>query len=187
MPSLADLQSVLSRNDLAGFRAIFLVLYVPLYRYAMTLVRSSADAEDIVQDLFTTLWCGRATLQIRTASLQTYLFPAVRNRCFDFLRKRQVESRAHMSAEITDAPAVVPKDVVADAAVRDSELRAAINAAIADLPERRRQSFVLRYIDGMPERQVAETLHVRVNTVHTHVRLALATLRTKLAEYQRDH
>lgn len=183
-----DIAGVLRRSDNVGFKAIFTAFYVALVNYASVVVDSREDAEDVVQSVFTTLWCHRETLDITSCS-SLYLYSAVRHRAYDVLRQRATRSRAHTTAEQTGAPAASPgvePDPVAGASERETELLATVELAVAALPERRRRALILRYKCELPERAIAELLEVEVGTVHTHLRLALKSLRQELGELRRD-
>ena len=183
-----DLASVLQRSDNVGFKAIFNAFYVALVNYASVVVDSREDAEDVVQSVFTTVWCHRQNLGI-TSSSSLYLYSAVRHRAYDVLRQRATRSRAHTTAEQTGAPSASPEvepDPVAGASERETELLATVELAVAALPERRRRALILRYKCELPERAIAELLEVEVGTVHTHLRLALKSLRQELGELHRD-
>ena len=183
-----DLAGVLRRSDNVGFKAIFTAFYVALVNYASVVVDSREDAEDVVQSVFTTLWCHRQTLDI-TSSSSLYLYSAVRYRAYDCLRQRATRTRAHTTAEQTGAPAAsseVQPDPIAGASERETELLATVELAVAALPERRRRALILRYKCELPERAIAELLEVEVGTVHTHLRLALRSLREELGELRRD-
>ena len=183
-----DLAGVLRRGDGVGFKAIFNGFYVPLVHYATVVVDSREDAEDVVQSVFTALWIHRSTLDI-TSSSSLYLYSAVRNRAYDCLRQRATLARAHTTAEQVGVPAASPEvkpDPIAGASERETELLTAVEFAIATLPERRRRALILRYKCELPERAIAELLEVEVGTVHTHLRLALRSLRRELGELRRD-
>jgi RNA polymerase sigma factor (sigma-70 family) len=183
-----DLAGVLRRSDGLGFKAIFKAFYVDLVHYVSVVVDSREDAEDIVQNVFTALWCHRRTLNV-TSSSSLYLFSAVRHRAYDCLRQRATRSRAYTTAERAGAPAArneVEPDPIAGAAERETELLTTVEFAIAALPERRRRALILRYKCELPEREIAELLEVEVGTVHTHLRLGLRSLREKLGKLRRD-
>src|SRR5580704_8999442 len=118
-----DIAGVLRRSDNVGFKAIFTAFYVALVNYASVVVDGRDDAEDVVQSVFTTLWCHRQTLDI-TSSSSLYPYSAVRHRAYDVLRQRATRSRAHTTAEQTGAPAASPEvkpDPIAGASEREAE------------------------------------------------------------------
>ena len=179
---------MLRRGDGVGFKAIFKAFYVPLVHYAAVVVDSREDAEDVVQGVFTTLWIHREMLEVASSS-SLYLYSAVRHRAYDCLRQRATRARAHTTAEQSGVPAASPEvkpDPVAGATERETELLTTVEFAIAALPERRRKALILRYKCELPERAIAELLEVEVGTVHTHLRLALKSLRQELGELRRD-
>jgi RNA polymerase sigma factor (sigma-70 family) len=187
-PDVEDLAGALRRGDYAGFKAIFDAFYVALVHYAVVIVDSRADAEDVTQGVFATLWCHRKTLEV-TSTSSVYLYAAVRHRAYDTLRQRQSRLRALTTVEQTrasTAPPQVEPDPIAGASERETDLLANVESAIAALPEQRRRAVILRYKCELPERAIAELLEVEVGTVHTHLRLALKSLRQELGDRRRD-
>lgn len=64
--------------------------------------------------------------------------------------------------------------------VENGELRTKIQSAIAELPEKCREVFILSYINGLKNKEIAEAMNVSVRTVDAHVYKALHFLREKL-------
>jgi RNA polymerase sigma-70 factor (sigma-E family) len=139
------------------FEALFRQQYEPMVRVAFLLVGSRAEAEDVVQDAF-------ARVELRWARLdnpRAYLRRCVVNRSNDVLRRRSVEQRfLRLHRDETS-------ELVADE----------LGDALASLPPKRRAAIVLRYYDGLPEREIAAALGVRPGTVKSLLHRGLAQLR----------
>src|SRR5215218_8808418 len=92
--SVSDLQLVerLRRGDLDAFEQIFATYHAMLCEIADAYVDSQAVAEELVQDLFYTVWHDRARLEVRQ-SLRSYLCRATRNRALQHLRHGSVVLR----------------------------------------------------------------------------------------------
>ena len=66
-------------------------------------------------------------------------------------------------------------------------LRAALVAALVELPRRQRETIVLRYLCDLPEEEVAAVLGVSAGTVKTHLHRALLALRSKIGtDFEKD-
>ncbi len=79
-------------GDIGAFEAIFRAHYQRLCLFAESLVNSSDQAEDLVEDVFVRTWESRETCR-GCDSLKAYLYVAVRNRAFKFLRHQKVVHR----------------------------------------------------------------------------------------------
>lgn len=166
-------------DDADSFEALFRDHYPRLCEFVHGYVRSREVAEDIVQDLFLALWSkrrSRGSAELTTA----YLFVAARNRALKHLRDRRVAARVHerKAAEQSDADAGG-----ADAEVRYRETAAAVDAAIAALPDRCREIFLLSRRQHMSYAEIAAALGISVKTVEVQMWRALRKLRGALADY----
>jgi RNA polymerase sigma-70 factor (ECF subfamily) len=163
-------------ND-AAYEAIFRQWYGPLVATTAALLRDSAAAEEVVQDVLLELWRRRESLTLEQ-SLRAYLFQATRNRALNYLRRQRVEARG----EPTIA-ASMPTPDQADAEARQAELREAIHSAIAGLPDRCREVFELSRIQGLKYTEIATELGISVKTVEAQMGKALRVMREKLGPW----
>jgi len=145
-----------------------------LVRYATSLVRTRALAEEVVQDAFFTLWTHRESLQAR-GNLRAYLFGIVRHRSVDLVRRDRVEERV---TERFDLPSAVPAHEDAESADLDRRVRASMQA----LSPRVREVITLRLRDELTYAEIAEILGVSVKTIEAQMSSALRRLRTDLAD-----
>jgi len=148
----------------------------PMVAFAMEKVRSQDAAEDLVQEAFVRVWERRRQLRPQ-ASPRAYLYRVLRNLIIDEYRRRRLRDRFAQlvgRSEVSDAPSAV-------ATLEADELAGAAGRAIAALPERRRDVFVLAHLHGLSYKEVAETLGITPRTVANHMSLALAQLREALA------
>lgn len=163
----------------ATFDTIFECYYSRLVAYG-TLFVDKGSAEDIVQDIFANLWGNADRIHIHT-SLESYLFTSTYRRCLNHLKRSKTDLNnqlADIGAELWD-----PDSNEAVKKLYTDELRSSIDNAIAALPERCRQVFVLSYIHLLKNRDIAGTLGISENTVETHISNALKTLRKNLLNY----
>lgn len=166
-------------RDAAAFEALFRTHYAPLCDYVFGYVRSRAVAQELVQDLFLRLWERVST---PTGSLAaSYLYVAARNRAVGHLRRERVAA-AWAKDPACSASIATPADETA-APLREHELRAALEHAVADLPERCRLVFILSRSKSLSNAEIARMLCISVNTVEQQMWRALKTLRAKLAPY----
>jgi len=160
--------------DAPAFAAVVRAHYTGLFDYAYGITRSAEEAEDLVQDVLLWVWEHRAEWR-PVPSARAYLFRAVRNRALNAVRNRAVRRRA---AEEADASLPAADDPAAG--LEYGELVDRYRAAVADLPERRRQVFRLSRLYGLTYEEIGAVLGVSVNTVRTQMTAALRHLRERL-------
>ena len=163
-----DVQALV--NDLKkghepSFDYLFTTRYEDLCRFAHAFVGSFEAAEDVVQDVFIKIWEKNITIS-NSASLDSYLYVAVRNGCVSYARK----TRSSVGLEkVEDHEA---EDVV----IEDWQF---VWEAVESLPEQRRLVLKLVVLEDMKYAEVAERLGISLNTVKTQMRMAYRELRQK--------
>lgn len=140
------------------FDAFYRAQWEPMVRFATLTTGSIALAEEIVQDAFIDVLRRWDRVEQPTG----YLRVAVASRCTGWVRRRQIQRRV---------PHPVPLEQT------DSRLVELLEA-LKVLTPRQRAAIVLRYLDDLPESEIAEALSCRPGTV----RSLLARARTKLQE-----
>jgi RNA polymerase sigma-70 factor, ECF subfamily len=145
------------------------------YSLARWLSRSPADADDIVQDAM--LRAFRAFDGFRGDDIRAWLMAIVRNCC----RSAGSASRRRAHTELDDALAAEAPDPE-EAAMAHSQRRR-LDAMIALLPEEFREVLILREMEDMPYRQIAEITGVPIGTVMSR----LARARAMFREIAKDH
>jgi RNA polymerase sigma-70 factor (ECF subfamily) len=132
------------RGEESAVEAIFAEYYDPLCRFAYGYVRSRAQAEEIVADVFLALWRQRALWQ-PTAGVARYLYGAVRNRALNEIRHARVSER-WSEREAGEVVALDQHLVVAAAEERlvEADLAALVHGVVAQMPPRTRRVFELR-------------------------------------------
>jgi RNA polymerase sigma-70 factor (ECF subfamily) len=169
------------RGVLTTFEQVFHANWDPLCQYAFYYLRSTDDAEEVVQRVFARIWQNRGEWSVR-GSLQDYLFLATRNASFDHLRHDSVARRwreRRVAEMVGSSPGSHPH---ADALVLAGEFEATIERAFADLPPKRRRICELRLSAGMSYAQIATLLNVSPKTVETQIARGLKHLRSRLAD-----
>lgn len=157
------------------FEALFNSYYPILTRYAERFVFGRIESEDIVQELFVHFWENADHISIDT-SLKSYLFQAVRNRCFNYLRDIKVSDKhklLYLEALLGDED---------DWEETDPEISGPIKVALGNLPEQMARIFDLRYLQGKKQKEIAGSLHISENTVKTQLLRAKKKLRVALSQ-----
>ena len=178
----------LKRGDERAFRYIYDRHYVLLCRFAEQLLNDLPLAEEVVDDVIFYLWEHRTEVEI-TYSLRAYLIRAVRNRCLNELNSlgNRIESRVSSlsvaeNLEFLDATIFVEERTPLGHLL-EQELEDELLRRIDELPSECKAVFKKSRFEGKKYEEIAEELHISVNTVKYHIKNALAYLQEKMGTY----
>ncbi len=140
-----------------------------VYRVALRLLGSEADAEDAAQEAFVRAWRGLRRFRAES-TVSTWLYRIVTNHCLNLLA-------AHESIEVLESEALSTGDDPAQIA-EQRERFVAVARTVAGLPGEQRAALVLRDFEGLSYEQVAQVLGVSVAAVKGRIhRARLAVLK----------
>jgi RNA polymerase sigma-70 factor (ECF subfamily) len=175
---LRAVEAVSAPDACPDWDAAFELYYAELCEYTLRLIGSAEVAQDVVQDLFLELWDTRGPRDaIRLA--KPYLYVAARNRALKYLRRRRVAQAWIERAAREEPPS---SESPSDLYLRH-ELEEAIDRAIAELPMRCREIFLLRRRDQLSYEEIATRAGVSLGTVKSQMWRAATMLREKLTPY----
>ncbi|MBB6269864.1 RNA polymerase sigma-70 factor (ECF subfamily) [Pedobacter cryoconitis] len=169
-----DLVAFLKEGDKAAFTEIYNRYKGLLYIHAYNRLRNQQEADDVVHELFTSLWTKRDNLVLKT-HLSGYLYQSVRNRILDIISHQRVESDYIVSLQHF----INQSEAITDHLVRENELTALIEKEISALTPKMREVFELSRKANLSHREIAQKLELSEMTVKKHVNNALKILRTR--------
>ena len=141
------------------------------------------EAEEVVQEAFTSAWNHTGALGEEHEALMPWLLRITRNRAIDRLRRR-ARGRARLAR--AQAQGALPEDSLPpvepnEAARPGWHVHESVHAALAALPPEQREAVQLAYFRGLTHAEIARTLEIPMGTVKTRLRLAFDKLRVALA------
>ncbi len=151
---------------------LFDTYYEMLCNRALSYVKDSVKAEDIVQDVLLNIWKKREQLNVQI-SLKAYLLRCVTNRSLNHLRDNK-RYMVELEETIEDNSCGIEEGMYYN------ETESIIFKYIDRLSPRCRQVFIMNRIDQMKYKEIAAELDVSVKTVEHHIAKALAYLRKQL-------
>ena len=183
----ANLVARVRGGDEAAFESLYLAHHDELWRFAYSYVRSLDVAEELVQDVFLSIWGTRATWEVHTR-VRAWMYASVRHLALNYLRHERVvtrtmgagghatsETEAFGSAQFEATTMGVPP-VDQQLALEAKEIDEAVVRAIAELPERRRIAMMLRWKHDMSSLEIARVLGTTPEAVRTLLTRARADL-----------
>jgi RNA polymerase sigma-70 factor (family 1) len=169
----AELAVRLKSRDKTAFDLVYQRYWLKLYRVAVHIVEDRAVAEDVTQDSFISYWEKASLQDIR--NIEAYLYQMVKYRCFMHLRSGSI-SRKHLDRFAS----VLANAVTIDTEFEARELEQVVDQAIASLPEKCREVYQLSRVEQLPNKKIAEKLHISPKTVENQITKALRHLRLSL-------
>ncbi len=162
-----DLFRRVSEGDESAFRTVFHAYNRILYPYVLSVVKTEADAQEIMQETFLKLWLKRDTL-VGIENPGGWLYTVADNNIKDHFKKeaRYAKRLQKAGAEDSDLSDIHEQ-------FDSREIKTLIREAVDKLPARRRQVFRMARLEGYSRKEIAETLGISENGVRN--RLAEAT------------
>ncbi len=171
-------------GDVAAFRELYDAHAPGLLGFALGQLRSRELAEEVVQELFLKLWKHRTKWVLVRRSAKAYLFSALRNVIASHRRSlRALPRRGETVEASTTLLAALPGSESADGRLEEAELLRMLDVAVASLPSRCRETFLLVRRQGLSYAEAAEVLDVSVKAIEMNMVRALAALRIELADW----
>lgn len=158
-----------------AFRGLVERHQTSVWTFCRNLLRHSADAEDVTQDVFLTAFRRLSSYDASRSSFGTWLLLLARSRCCNRLQRRSPQSG--LDVEPWDDGSS-PQH-----AMTDEEVWARLDRALDGLPLEQRTAFVLAEIQELPHREIAIIEEVEIGTVKSRVSRAKARLRELLHDW----
>jgi RNA polymerase sigma-70 factor (ECF subfamily) len=153
-----------------------------LFSISFSIVGDRALAEEVTLDVFVHVWRRASTYRPEKGKVSTWLIAITRNRAIDMLRWYGSRPEA---ASLSVDEALLPADANRREPEEHLELsleRERVQRAVAELPPDQRKALALAYFKGYTHSQIAEALHEPLGTIKTRIRLAMRSLRERLAD-----
>jgi RNA polymerase sigma-70 factor (ECF subfamily) len=177
-----------NKGSLEAFEELVSRYESKVMNLALRFTRNQEDAEEVVQDVFTTLYRKLQGFEGKSA-FSSWLYRIVVNASFMKLRKRKQQTTLHLEDLVQERG--VDKDLLLGGTRYDSipshrELREVLQGAIDKLPEQYRSVFILRDVDALSNEEVAEILDLSVPAVKSRLHRSRLMLRKRLARYYEE-
>jgi RNA polymerase sigma-70 factor (ECF subfamily) len=171
--------------------AVCVERYSPgVYRLALRLMQNEAEAEDVMQEAFLNAFKAIDSFEGRS-ELGTWLYRIAYNTAMMRLRKHRPETVSVEETETADDGSLVPSQLfdwccLPERDFESNEVRAELEKAIGELPEKLRAVFVLRELENLSTEETAQALDISIETTKTRLHRARLWLRERLSPYFTD-
>jgi RNA polymerase sigma factor (sigma-70 family) len=166
-------------GDRAALRMVYQDASTKLFGVCLRILKDRAEAEDVLQDVFVTVWRKATSFDPGRASPITWLVAIARNRAIDRVRSSAMNRRSDPieTAEDVrdDAPAAIDQ-------VMQAEEHARLRTCLGELEERQSKAVRSAFLDGVTYEQLAEHMGVPLGTMKSWIRRGLLKLRACLEQ-----
>jgi RNA polymerase sigma-70 factor (family 1) len=162
-----------SGEELSWFRSIFDQYYESIRSFAYYKTGDVDLADDIVQEVFLKLWTNRKG--VKNDTVKSLLYTIASNTIKNHFKHQKVVynfQKQEQSSETSDA---------ADSELRQAELNQKLQSALAEIPEKAREVFLMNRIEGLTYADIAERLGLSVKAIEKRMSEALSILRTRIS------
>ncbi len=166
-------------GDRKALRALYVACSPLVMGIALRILRQRADAEEIVQETFLSVWKRAETYDQTRGTAVSWIVTMARSKAIDRLRARQTALRLMTGAAQEPANAPVPPPLEL---AEQRQARERVAGALAQIPEEQRAAVALAYFDGLSQREIAEHTGQPLGTIKTRMRLGMEKLAALLAE-----
>jgi RNA polymerase sigma factor (sigma-70 family) len=164
-------------GDRAALRMVYQDSSAKLFGVLLRILKDRSEAEDVLQDVYVTVWRKAALFNPEKASPITWLVAIARNRAIDRLRS---STQSRRSAPLEEAAEIRDTTPGALDMVVKAEQQARLGVCLGELDEKTSQAIRSAFLDGMTYEQLAERMGVPLGTMKSWIRRGLLKLRACL-------
>lgn len=169
----------IAEHDESAFRELVERHMDRAYALALRILRNSADAEDVVQDVLLKVWTRRGTWEEGRGRFSTWLYRVVTNRCLDLRRRPRMDSDEEAPEQADESPDALQ-------VIEQDEVTSLLDKAMQKLPDHQRIALILSYHDGMGNKEISEIMDTTVMAVESLLKRGRQQLRNHLSSAQSE-
>lgn len=172
-----ELVARLGSGDENALRVLYRRYASLVFTVAARVVDSSAG-EEVVQDVFMTLWRKHEQFDPARGTLKSWLCQVARHAALNVLRR---QGRTARETSDDEASEIADESLQPDEALWLAHRQSVLRAAVSSLPEREREALSLAYFEELTHEQIAAALRIPLGTTKTRIRLAMRRLAPVIA------
>jgi RNA polymerase sigma-70 factor (ECF subfamily) len=190
-PSDEALLADYREGDSRAFETLLARYRGPIFNFLLRSARDRGRAEELYQDVWMKV-IERCDEFRGDAKFSTWLYTIARNLCIDHQRKMKFRGHASLDAPLPMSGQPIGEGVSGfgpstEQLASGGLLRERIGRAVEGLPEEQREVFLLRQLQGLAFREIAEVVGAPANTVKSRMRYALERLQHLLSDLEEPH
>lgn len=177
----------LQQGDQAAFQRLVAAYSEKIYRLSLSILQHQEDAEDVTQDVFTTVYSSIAQFK-QDAQLSTWMYRITVNKCQELIRRKSRKKRFGFMTSLDQLESTKTSDFMHPGVELENKERAAILfKAINRLPENQRLAFTMHKLEGIPYDEIAQILNVTLASIESLLYRAKQQLKQSLSDYYEEN
>ncbi|MCK9342554.1 MAG: RNA polymerase sigma-70 factor [Massilibacteroides sp.] len=164
-----ELLLLIAKGDQRAFADFYDLYYKQIFRVSYYYMKNATACEEVVNDVFFALWKSRTKL-VEIENLRTYIYVSTRNTCLKALR---IEDKNPLLFDELPIQLDFEESEETEGAIHFKEMNHMLQQAVAQLPERCREIFILTRLEGMKTKEVAKILSISESTIRGQIKLAV--------------
>ncbi len=165
----------LAEGEFDAFDALFKLYHKNLFHFALSLLKSAEDAEDVVQEVFVRIWENRDKIKMRH-SFKSFLFTIAYNIIVDHLRKRMADAKFREKLG-----RIVEKGIIREGDhLVYKELDNQLRTVLSQLPPQQKRIYKMHRELRMTYKEIGQNLNISPNTIRNQFSDALKFLREQM-------
>ncbi|WP_455584821.1 RNA polymerase sigma-70 factor [Bacteroides sp.] len=171
--------SLYESNAEKEFRKLYEEYYAPFCIYARRFINDMTVCEDIVSDVFASLWDKRDSVELKINTATAYLKTCVRNSCLNYLKHLEHEFNYNEFCQ-KQSPVYATET---DSIYTLNELYDRLFKTLNGLPEYYRVVFTKSFFEGKTHAEIAEELNLSIKSINRYKQKTMEFLREEFKEY----
>lgn len=178
MSNKVDLKALesLKNGEHKAFEVVFIAYYNKTKTFLYGYLKSESDAEELAEDLFVSLWENRKNIDT-TKSFSSYLHTIARNTAINFLKHKHLHNVYLNNIPYAEHSSTSEEELIA------KELGLLIDDTVNQMPEQRKQIYLLSRNEGLSNSEIAEKLNTTKRNVESQLSLALKEVRKAISSF----
>lgn len=173
-----ELLQMLKKDDQLAFKHLYELHHQRIYQIALKYLKSSSNAQEVVQEVFMQLWVNRSTL-IKIISLEAWLHTVAKNNIMNRLKREAIEWKARDF--FLHQPAASEDNTFNE--LQNKEYTQLLKSSIENLSAQQKMVFELARYEKLSYAEIGERMQISPLTVKTHMSRALQEIRRNMAKH----
>ncbi|MEI7422020.1 MAG: RNA polymerase sigma-70 factor [Prolixibacteraceae bacterium] len=167
----------LKRDEKSALDDLFGYYYPRLFHFSKSILKIETEIDDILQEVFVKLWLNRQKIG-NVETFNSYIFTITKNEVLNLIRTN-IRNNSFKN-ELFQRTVV--EEFQLQSQLEFNEVKSGIDQVVSQLPEKRRQIFILSRTEGLSNKEIAQQLNISEKTVEDHITHAIKKIKTSLKE-----
>lgn len=176
--TIRDIEEIIRRlkqDEKKALDDLFGYYYPRLFHFSKSILKIEAEVDDILQEVFVKLWLNRHKIG-NVETFNSYIFTITKNEVLNLIRTN-IRNNSFKNELFQRS---VAEEFQMHSQLEFNEVKSGIDQVISQLPEKRRQIFILSRTEGFSNKEIAQQLNISEKTVEDHITHAIKKIKISL-------